>query len=135
VRRDQVSLDGERARVRLVWTKGDVERQVRIPARLLAEIGAEYEAPGRVFLFESRQGQPFSRQYVSRELAQASKRVLGRRVTAHVLRHSRATDLYQHTRRIKSVSALLGHSGVDTTARYYVRDDFSDAELFNGEAL
>ena len=121
--------------MRLVRTKGDVERWVRIPVELLAEIDAEYGAPGRVYLFESRHGQPFSRQYVSRVLARASKRVLGRRVTAHVLRHSRATDLYQHTRRIKAVSALLGHSGVDTTARYYVRDDFSDAELFNGEAL
>jgi len=24
---------------------------------------------------------------------------------------------------------------VDTTTRYYVRDDFSDVELFNGEVL
>jgi integrase len=135
VRREQVDLDGERARVRLVRTKGDVERLVRIPAGLLSAIDAVYGAPGRVYLFESRHGQAFSRQYITRELARASKRVLGRRIGAHVLRHSRATDLYQHTRRIKAVSALLGHSGVDTTARYYVRDDFSDAELFNGEAL
>jgi site-specific recombinase XerD len=92
-------------------------------------------ARGRVYLIESRHGQPFSRQHISRQLARASKRALGRRVEAHVLRHSRATGLYQHTRRIKAVAAMLGHSGVDTTARYYVRDDFSDAELFNGEAL
>jgi len=81
VRRDQVSLDGDRARVRLVRTKGDVERLVRIPAGLLAEIDAEYQAPGRAFLFESRHGHPFSRQYVSRELTRASKR--GARQASH----------------------------------------------------
>jgi hypothetical protein len=30
---------------------------------------------------------------------------------------------------------MLGHFGVNTTARYYVRDDSSDGELFNGEDL
>jgi integrase len=52
-----------------------------------------------------------------------------------VLRHSRATDLYERTRRIKAVSELLGHASVSTTSTYYVRDSFSDDELFNGEAL
>ncbi len=135
VRRNHVAIDGERARVRLVKTKGDVERTVRIPRALLEEIDAEYGKPGRIHLFESRYGQPFTRQYITREIARAGRRELGRRIGAHVLRHSRATDLYQSTRRIKAVSALLGHSGVDTTARYYVRDTFSDDELFNGEAL
>jgi len=135
VRRDQVTADGERARVRLVRTKGDEERYARIPRALLEEIDGVYAAPGQVYLFESKHGQPFSRQYITREIARASRRVLGRRIGAHVLRHSRATDLYENTRRIKAVSALLGHANVDVTARYYVRDKFSDAELFNGEAL
>lgn len=86
-------------------------------------------------MFESRHSKPFSRQYVTREIARAARWELGKRVGAHVLRHSRATDLYQRTRRIKAVSVLLGHSGVDVTSRYYVRDDFSDEELFDGEAL
>jgi len=135
VRRDQVSVDGERARLRLVRTKGDRARQVRIPIALLDEIDAEYQGENRVHLFESKHGLPFSRQYITREISRAARRVLGRNVGAHQLRHSRATDLYQSTRRLKAVSVLLGHAGVDTTARYYVRDDFSDAELFNGETL
>jgi len=72
---------------------------------------------------------------MTREIARGAQRVLCRRIGVHVLRHSRATDLYQSTKRIKAVSVLLGHAGVDTRARYYVWDDFSDAELFNGEAL
>lgn len=135
VRRDQVSRDSERAVVRLVRTKGDAERRVRIPGSLLEDIDREYAVHGRVYLFESLHGQPFTRQYVTREIARAGKRELGRRIGAHVLRHSRATDLYERTRRIKAVSELLGHSSVSTTSTYYVRDSFSDDELFNGEAL
>jgi hypothetical protein len=51
--------------------------QVRIPAGLLTEIDTEYGVPGRV-LFESWHGHPFCWQYIKRELARASKRVLGR---------------------------------------------------------
>jgi integrase len=108
---------------------------VRLPLALLQDIDAEFAAPGRVYLFESRCGRPFTWQYVAREIGRAARRVLGKRIGAHVLRHSRATDLYQSTKRIKAVSVLLGHAGMDTPARYYVRDDFSDAELFNDEAL
>jgi integrase len=49
-----------------------------------------------------------------------------------VLRHSRATDLLAATHRIKAVSRLLGHADEATTLRYYVRDAFSDEELFQG---
>ncbi len=135
VRCDQVMIDGERAKVRLIKTKGDKDRYVRIPKALLKDIEAEYAGPDRVYLFESRYGQPFTRQYVTREIARAGKRELGRRVGAHVLRHSRATDLYERTRRIKAISELLGHSSVSTTSTYYVRDSFSDDELFNGEDI
>jgi len=58
--------------------------------------------------------------------------MLGRSVSAHVLRHSRATDLLAATKRIKAVSRLLGHSDEATTLRYYVRDAFSDEDLFGG---
>jgi integrase/recombinase XerD len=135
VRRDQVVIDGDMARVRLVKTKGNKDRYVRIPRGLLEDIEAEYAGAGRIFLFESRHGQPFTRQYVTREIARAGKRELGRRIGAHVLRHSRATDLYERTRRIKAVSEFLGHSSVSTTSTFYVRDSFSDDELFNCEAL
>ena len=45
------------------------------------------------------------------------------------------TRAIKPVRRIKAVSALLGHSSVSTTSTYYVRDTFSDDELFNEEAL
>ena len=78
------------------------------------------EHPKGVYLFESREGQHYRREYISREIARAARRVLGRWVSAHVLRHSRATDLLASTHRIKAVSRLLGHADEATTLRYYV---------------
>jgi len=128
VRRDQVKTNGA-VELRL-YGKGGKERAARIPAELYRRVLAEF--PQGTYLFESRAGQHFKREYISREIARAAKRVIGRAVSAHVLRHSRATDLLATTHRIKAVSRLLGHSDEATTLRYYVHDAFSDEELFGG---
>jgi integrase len=134
VRLTDLKADGERVLLRF-HGKGRKERWVRIPASLLQEIEGEYGGTEREFLFESHFGGPFSRQYVTREIARAARRVLKRRITAHDLRHSRATDLFQKTRRLKGVSEMLGHASTSTTARFYVRDSLTDDELFEGEGL
>src|SRR5271157_476627 len=126
IRRDQVKTNGA-VELRL-YGKGGKERTSRIPAELYRRIVGVY--PEGTYLFQSRQGQHFKREYISREIARAARRVLGRPVSAHVLRHSRATDLLAVTGRIKAVSRLLGHSDEATTLRYYVHDAFSDEELF-----
>ncbi len=131
IRRDQAKATGANGAVEMrLYGKGGKERSSRIPAELYRRILAEF--PEGTYLFESRQGQHFKREYVSREIARAARRVLGRSVSAHVLRHSRATDLLAATKRIKAVSRLLGHSDEATTLRYYVRDAFSDEDLFEG---
>ena len=127
-RRDHVKPGGT-VELRL-YGKGGKERSSRIPAELYQRILLEF--PKGIYLFESRSGQHFHREYISREIARAARRALGRPVSAHVLRHSRATDLLAATHRIKAVSRLLGHSDEATTLRYYVRDAFSDEELFDG---
>ncbi len=128
VRRDQVKENGT-VELRL-HSKGGKERSSRIPAELYKRILEVF--PKGTYLFESRQGQHFHREYISREIARAARRVLGKSVSAHVLRHSTATDLLASTKRIKAVSRLLGHSDEATTLRYYVRDAFSDEDLFGG---
>ena len=128
MRREQIKTNGS-VELRL-YGKGGKERVGRIPAELYRRILQVF--PQGTYLFESRAGQHFKREYVSREIARAARRVLGRSVSAHVLRHSRATDLLASTHRIKAVSRLLGHSDEATTLRYYVKDAFSDEELFGG---
>lgn len=131
VRRDAIRVNGA-VELRLLG-KGGKQRDARIPAELYGRILAAF--PSGPFLFTTEQGNRYAREYVSREIGRASKRVLGRRIGAHVLRHSRATDLLATTHRIKAVSRLLGHSDEATTLRYYVKDSFSDAELFDAADL
>ncbi len=126
IRRDQIKTNGS-VELRL-YGKGGKERTARIPAELYKRILQVF--PKGAYLFESSHKKHFRREYISREIARAARRVLGRAVSAHVLRHSRATDLLASTKRIKAVSRLLGHSDEATTLRYYVHDAFSDEELF-----
>lgn len=126
VRRDQVKTNGA-VELRL-YGKGGKERAARIPEELYKRILEEF--PTGTFLFESYKKQHFTREYISREISRAAQRVLGRSVSAHVLRHSRATDLLASTHRIKAVSRFLGHSDEATTLKYYVRDSFNDEDLF-----
>lgn len=128
VRRDQVKVNGS-VELRL-YGKGGKERAARIPLAMYRRILAEF--PAGEFLFVTGPGHAFKREYISRELARAGRRVLGRSFGAHVLRHSRATDLLATTHRIKAVSRLLGHADEAVTLRYYVKDSFSDDELFAG---
>jgi len=53
-------------------------------------------------------------------------------VTAHVLRHSRATDLIERTGKVKGVSRMLGHASEATTLRYYVKQSLTEEELTEG---
>ena len=134
VREGDVKLDGNSARVRLQG-KGRKERYVRIPSDLLAEINLEFHSVRRAFLFESAPGRAYCREHITRELGRVSMTELGRRIGAHDLRHSRATDLFAKSKNLKGVSEMLGHADISTTARYYVRSSLSEDDLWKGEQI
>lgn len=128
LRRDAVKVNGK-VELRL-YGKGSKERQASITSGLYSRILAEF--PEGEYLFTTEKGNPYRRTYITREIERAALRVLGRSVTAHVLRHSRATDLIERTGKTKGVSRMLGHASEATTLRYYVRQSLTDDELAEG---
>ncbi|MCM1194134.1 MAG: tyrosine-type recombinase/integrase, partial [Acetatifactor muris] len=49
-------------------------------------------------------------------------------VTVHVYRKTFVTVMYRKTKNILMVSKLAGHSGTDTTIKYYLVDDLDDMQ-------
>ena len=128
LRRERVKVNGN-AELRL-FGKGSKERQATITLELYMRILQEF--PEGEYLFTTREGNPFARSYVTREINRASRRVLGRKSGAHVLRHSRATDLIESTGKVKGVSRMLGHASEATTLRFYVKQSLTEEELSDG---
>src|SRR5690606_16130924 len=79
---------GEAVKIRVLG-KGRKERFVRIPSDLFKEARAVFG--GQEWLFETSGGRPHRRCYVSDSIAALGRRVLDRKISAHVLRHSFAT--------------------------------------------
>ncbi len=68
---------------------------------------------------------PLSGTSIDRYKKKACERAKIRCITQHQFRHSYATYLISNGIPINTVSRLLGHSSVDTTARIYVHQDLS----------
>jgi len=118
-------IDSQRMLIRVEQGKGMKDRYVMLSPRLLQVLRTWFRAarptvepPG--YLFPSwRTGRhitPTSVQVAVRQAALACG--LRKRITAHTLRHSFATHLLENGTDIRVIQVLLGHSKIDTTARY-----------------
>jgi integrase/recombinase XerD len=124
------NIDSAQMIIRIRQSKGRKDRNVMLPPDLLVSlrqwwkvrptrfdagvpVGERWLFPGR------RQGQHLTYRQLSR-LFHQSKAAAGitKRVSLHSLRHSFATDLLDKGIDIRFIQALLGHSKLDTTARY-----------------
>lgn len=57
--------------------------------------------------------------------------VIGRKIYPHLLRSSRATNLFLEGKSVEAISRLLGHKDISTTKIYIVKDDDDeDDEIF-----
>jgi integrase len=113
--------------------KGRKERHVRITGDLYDQIRETFR--GEEYLFETSTGKPYRRSYVSDQIGKLTERVIGRRLSAHKLRHSFATRMLRNTGKLTAVSQYLGHSSTAITSDYYVHESLDDGELFGEAAL
>lgn len=126
--------DGATVRVRLKG-KGNKnasykERYVAITHELYREIRAEFA--GEKYLFETGGGKPYSRSYVSNQIAKVTENAIQKRLSAHKLRHSYATREIKRTGRISAVSRQLGHSDISITVKYYDHDTLTSDDILAG---
>lgn len=115
-------IDSARMLIRIEDGKGAKDRYVPLSPRLLEVLRAYWrgQRPRGPWLFPSakphRHISPSTIQQVCRE---ASLRAgIQKHVTAHMLRHSFATHLLENGTDIRIIQVLLGHTRIDTTARY-----------------
>lgn len=101
--------------------KGAKDRIVPLSLRLLEELRAYWQqARPRTWLFPGhKSGQPLHACSIQRRFSQLVKQVgLSKRCSMHTLRHSYATHLLEAGVDLLTLKALLGHTSLQTTARY-----------------
>ncbi len=123
-------IDSKRMLIHVCQGKGKKDRYAMLSVRLLEVLrcwwrsqhpaGQRYDWSPEDWLFPGwRQGHHMnsaSLQTACKEAARAAG--LNKRVTPHTLRHSFATHMLENGTDIRFIQALLGHTRVDTTARY-----------------
>lgn len=114
-------IDSQRMVVCVRHGKGDKDRQLPLPRRVL-ELLRDYwraQRPGQWLFPSSNAASPIGPGSVRRCLRAAARQVgLNKRVSCHTLRHSYATHLLERGVDLRVIQALLGHRNPKTTFVY-----------------
>jgi integrase/recombinase XerD len=114
-------INGERKVLFIRQSKGNKDRMVRLPPKLLKELREYYklERP-EIYLFEGqKKGMPYSPTSLMEVLKSALKKAgIKKHFTLHGLRHCYATHLLESGTGIRQIQELLGHKSSKTTEIY-----------------
>ena len=115
------AIDRQRMVIRIEQGKGRKDRYVMLSPKLL-EVLSDYwwAVRPKVWLFPGDiPGQPITRHSVEKVCQAAHQRSgLSKPVTPHSLRHAFAAHLLESGADLRTIQLLLGHSSLNTTARY-----------------
>jgi integrase/recombinase XerD len=115
------SIDSERMLLHIAGGKGGRDRHAMLSPRLLTILRAYWlRARPSVWLFPGQEPGGHVSRGALQSACRAARRLarIDKRVTAHSLRHSFATHLLESGIDIRIIQVLLGHSHLETTARY-----------------
>jgi site-specific recombinase XerD len=114
-------IDSARMVIHVRQGKGAKDRLVPLSLRLLEELRAYWRrGRPRTWLFPGHKpGRPINASHIQRGLGRLVKQVgLSKHCSMHTLRHSYATHLLEAGVDVLMLKALLGHTSLQTTARY-----------------
>ncbi len=100
--------------------KGNKERKIKIKKGLIIKI--KNHVKSEEYLFETLAGKRYDRRYITMQIKRLGRRILGKNISAHTLRHSFATNMLKKGHSIKAISQYLGHSSVALTLDLYTHD-------------
>jgi integrase/recombinase XerD len=114
-------INGDREILHIRQSKGNKDRVVRLPPKLLKELREYYKAVRpEIYLFEGqKKGTQYSPTSLMAVLKTALKKAgIKKKFTLHGLRHCYATHLLESGTGIRQIQELLGHKSSKTTEIY-----------------